>query len=262
MLIPDLFRLELFLILGIIDALEDILKATVILLEDCVFAGEVKRVFSLEGKLQAAFSKLLNAFIGIVHGHAYSALSLESVHFGSLFFSTFSFENNLESSRFVDCKVSGFILVSKGMPTDNDGLFPSRDESRDVLDDNGFAEDSSIENIANSSIRAFPHLFQSKFFHPCLIRGDGGTLDTHFVFLDGFGSFNSHLVLSGITILHTEVVVGDGDIKEGVDKLILDGLPYNPGHFITIHLHYWIHYLYLAWHMMSIISIAMLAIPK
>ena len=43
------------------------------------------------------------------------------------------------------------------MSADDDWFLPSWDESGDVLDDDWLSEDSSIEDVANGAIRAFPH---------------------------------------------------------------------------------------------------------
>jgi len=65
------------------------------------------------------------------------------------------------------------------------------------------------------------------------------------VLLDGFGSINGHLVLGGISVLNAEVVVFDGDIEEGEDEFVLDGLPDDSCHLVAVHLHHGTGHLYL-----------------
>lgn len=50
------------------------------------------------------------------------------------------------------------------MTTDNDGLFPSGDETGDTRDDNGFTEDCPVENVSDSPVGRSPHLFQVEFY--------------------------------------------------------------------------------------------------
>lgn len=43
-----------------------------------------------------------------------------------------------------------------------------------------------------------------------------------------------YLVVSGITVLHAEVVVLDVEVKVREDELVLDGLPDDASHLITV----------------------------
>ena len=55
-------------------------------------------------------------------------------------------------------------LVAVGMPANGDGLGPARDETRDVLTDDGLPEDSSPEDVPDGSIGALPHLLQLELY--------------------------------------------------------------------------------------------------
>jgi hypothetical protein len=74
-------------------------------------------------------------------------------------------KNNFEFALFFDYKVGAAILVTKGVTADNDGLFPSGDETRDTRDDNGFTKDCAVENVSDSPVGRSPHLFQVEFCH-------------------------------------------------------------------------------------------------
>ena len=200
----------------------------------------------LEGEFEAAVSELLNTLISIVHGQAYSSLTLIVVHLSPLLFSTLSSEDNLKSPRLVNCKVSGFVLISECMSANYDRFLPSRDQPRNILDDDGFSKDCSVEDVADSAVWTLPHLFKSELFYTGLIRGDGGAFDTYFILFDSFGSLNGYFVLSSITVLHAEVIISNSEVEEGEDEFILDGFPYNSGHFIAVHFDDWIDYLYFS----------------
>lgn len=55
-----------------IDLGEDILEATVVLLQDGVLGREVQRIVSLEGVLEGGVSKVSDGLVSIVHGERHS----------------------------------------------------------------------------------------------------------------------------------------------------------------------------------------------
>ena len=129
--------------------------------------------------------------------------------------SVISPENNLESSRFVDSEICRSVLISKGMSSDDDGFFPSWNESGNVLDDDGFSEDSAIEYISDGSIRALPHLLELELLDSRLIGRDGGALDSNFTLFDGLCGLDGDLVVGGIAVLDAEIEIEDVEIEEG-----------------------------------------------
>jgi hypothetical protein len=157
MLIPYLIFFELLLIVLFVDFLEDILEATIIFLQDSILSGQVQRINSRKGEFEAAMSKLFNTLISIVHSKTYTTFSFEFIDLVFLFSSVFSSEDNLKGSRLVDCEICGSILISESMSSDDNRLFPSWNKSWDVLDDNRFSENCSIQDISDSSIWTFPH---------------------------------------------------------------------------------------------------------
>ena len=120
------------------------------------------------------------------------------------------------------------------MSSDNDGVLPSRDEPWDVLDDDRFSEDSSVENVSDGSIGTFPHLLEFKLLNSGFIRSDGSTLDAYFTFFDSLSSLNGDFIISGISVLHSKVKVLNLDVKEGKNKFVLDSLPDDSGHLISV----------------------------
>jgi hypothetical protein len=61
-------------------------------------------------------------------------------------------EDNFEFAWLFCDEIGAAILIAKGMTTNDNGLFPSWDETRDSGDDNWFTEDSSVEDVTNGSI--------------------------------------------------------------------------------------------------------------
>lgn len=60
------------------------------------------------------------------------------------FTAIFGSEDNVKATGFLGDEISAAVLVSKGMTADNDGLFPTWDETGDAGDDNGFTEDRTV----------------------------------------------------------------------------------------------------------------------
>lgn len=83
-------------------------------------------------------------------------------------------------------------------------------------------------------------LLELELLNTGLIWGDGGALDTDGVLLDGLSGINSNLVVGLITVLKTEIVVLEVDIEVWVDELVLDILPDDASHLISVQLDDWV----------------------
>jgi len=79
-------------------------------------------------------------------------------------------------------------------------------------------------------------MFKVELFDSGFIRSDGSTFDTNFTLFDGIGSIDGDLIVGSISVFDTKIKIFNIEIKEWEDKLILDCLPDNSGHFITIKL--------------------------
>jgi hypothetical protein len=103
--------------------------------------------------------------------------------------------------------------------THNDGLGPAGNTLGDILHDDGFAEDGTAADVADSAVGRLPHFLEVELLHAGLIGGDGGALDTDLVFLDGVGRIYSDLIISCITVFHAKIVIPDVNIQMRKDKL-------------------------------------------
>jgi hypothetical protein len=163
----------------------------------------------LKSEFETAVSEIFNAFINVVHTHTDTSFSFkfENLHF---FFFTLSIsEDYLESSWFINDKISGSVLITESMSSNNNWFFPSWNKPWNIFDDDWFSEYCTVKNVSDSSIWAFPHLFKFEFFNSCLIRSDGGTFDSYFTLLDGIGSIDGNLIVSGISMFHTKIEIFD-----------------------------------------------------
>lgn len=79
-------------------------------------------------------------------------------------------------------------------------------------------------------------LLKLKLLDTSLVGGNGGTLDTNRVLLDSLGGIKGDLVVGLVTVLKAKIVVLEVDIEVWVNKLVLDVLPDDTGHLITVKL--------------------------
>ena len=122
------------------------------------------------------------------------------------------------------------------MSTNDDWLGPSWYNSWDVADDNWLSEDGALKEVSNLSVWRLVHAFELELLDSGLIGGDGGALDTNTVFFDGLGSVHGDLIVGLVTLLDSEIKVHELDIKIWEDELVLDHLPNNAGHLVSVEL--------------------------
>ena len=125
----------------------------------------------------------------------------------------------MELAWSVNNDISSSVLVTEGVSSNDDGLSPSWHESGDVLDNDGFSENSSVQLVSDGAIGGLPHLLEVEFLDSGLIRGNGGALDTNLVLLDGMSCVNGHLIVSLVSVLNAEIVVLNIEIKIWVNVL-------------------------------------------
>lgn len=104
-------------------------------------------------------------------------------------------------------------LVTEGVSTDDNRLYPAGYRLRHPGQDDRFAEDCTTEDVSNLSYRminkgtrpkrkgthgtvgALPHLFQVELFHSGLIGCNGCTFNSDLVFNDRVSRVNSDLII-------------------------------------------------------------------
>jgi hypothetical protein len=80
-------------------------------------------------------------------------------------------------------------------------------------------------------------LLKLELLHSRFVRGDGGALDSDGVLLDSLGGIESDLVIGLVTVRQAQIVVLEVDIQVREDELVLDILPNDTGHLVTVELH-------------------------
>jgi hypothetical protein len=103
--------------------------------------------------------------------------------------------------------------------SNNDWFNPAGNAARNVLDDDGFTENSAAHDVANGTVRRFPHLLEVEFFDTGLIRCDGSALNTDFASLDSFSAIDCDLIVGGVTVFDAKVVVLNVEVQVGENEL-------------------------------------------
>lgn len=235
-LVPDLLGLEVLLVGGLVDLLEDILESTIVLLEDGVLGAHVERELLVKSQLEGSVSETSDGLIGVVLGLSDTAAVLELEDLNLLRLATLGGVNHGELTGAGQDSVLGAVLVTKGVTANDDRLLPARNKTGNAGDDNGLTEDGTTKGISDGSVGGKPHLLQLELLDTSLIGGDGGTLDTDGVLLDSLGGINGDLIVGLITVLKTKIIVLEVDVEVRKDELILDDLPDDAGHLITVEL--------------------------
>ena len=219
MLIPEFLGLKFRLVLLIVNFLENILESAIVLFKNSVFGAQVKRVVSLQRILEAGVGELSDRFVGVVHReHHATGLKLVNLKISGLR-AVIGDERHDELAGFLGNEVSSTILVTKSMAANDDRLGPARNEPRDILDDDWFAEHSATKDVSDGTIGGLPHKLEVEFLHTSLISGDRGTLDANSALFDGVGRINGDLIVSLVSVFDAQVVVADIKVQEGMDKL-------------------------------------------
>ena len=111
-------------------------------------------------------------------------------------------ENHEGLTWLINYLVLAPILVTVSVSTHNDGLGPSWHESRDILADNGFSENSSIKNVSDGSVGRPPHLLEVELHDSVLVGSDGGAFDSTLALGDSIGCVNCNLIVGGISAFY------------------------------------------------------------
>lgn len=143
MFIPDSQLVELWLVLGFKDLLEDILETSVVLFQNCVLGGHVERHLLGNGHLETRVSESGNRFVSVVHGHGHTlANKVVNVHDNG-FTATFRLVNELEFARTWCDEIGGSVLVAESVSADDDRLGPAWDRLGNSFQHDRFSEDGS-----------------------------------------------------------------------------------------------------------------------
>ncbi|CAB5002031.1 unannotated protein [freshwater metagenome] len=125
----------------------------------------------------------------------------------------------------------------------HDWLGPPWNQTGNVRADDGLTKNHAAQNVADGAIGGAPHLLQAELFDPRLVWRDGCALHAHAVFFDGVGSINGDLILGCIAGLNRKVEVLQLNIKVRKDELLLDEVPDDASHLVSVEFYDWVLHL-------------------
>ena len=130
-----------------------------------------------------------------------------------------------------------FVDITIGVTGHGDGLLPCTHIGIDAFYKDRGTENSAVQNGADGAVGALVHTLEVILFDPGLVGGDGGALDGNAVFLCRFGSVKGNLVICLISVGEAQIIILGLEIDIRQQELILDQLPDDPCHLISVHLH-------------------------
>ena len=102
-----------------------------------------------------------NGAVGVVHANHDTPTVLEIEDFEFLGLATvLGSELHGELAVAGHDEIRGAVLIAETVTADNDGLFPAGHELGDVVDKNGGAENDTVENVTDGSVRGTVHTLQ------------------------------------------------------------------------------------------------------
>lgn len=146
MLVPDALGVKLLLVGRLVDLLEDILEAAIVLLQNGVLGAHVQRQTLHQGHLEAGVSEATDGIIGVVLGLGNTAAG-EVIDLDGLRLTVLRGVDELELTGPRNDNVGSTVLVTEGVTTNDDGLVPAGDETRNTGNDNWFTEDRSTSTM-------------------------------------------------------------------------------------------------------------------
>jgi len=111
-------------------------------------------------------------------------------------------EGDFKFSGSINNEIGGSVLVSESVSSDDDRLSPSWDVFREVIDEDRFSENGSVEVVSDGSVGGFPHFFEFEFSDSFFIGGDCGAFYSHFALSDSLGGFDSDFIVGFVSVLN------------------------------------------------------------
>ena len=217
-LIPDALGFKVLPVVLLEDLLEEVLETAILLLENGVLGAHVQRQLLHESNLEAGVHKAMDQFICFVLQQT-NTTAREVVDCDCLWLAVLGSEDQLQLTGAGDDPVLSPVLITKGVTANDNRLGPARHQTRDAGDDNGFTEDFAAKDVTDGAVGRQPHFLQLELLDTALIGSDGGALHTNPILLDSLCSVNGDLVVGLVTVLNSQVVVLEVDVKVRQDQL-------------------------------------------
>lgn len=156
-LVPDLLGLKLLLVLGLVELLEDVLEAAVVLLEDGVLGAHVQGEALGEGQLERGVGEAGDGLVSVVLRLCDTSAVLELEDLNLLGLAALGGVDHAQLAVAGEDGILGAVLVTKGVTADDDGLLPAGHETGDSVDNDGLTEDGSAKSVSDGAVGGKPH---------------------------------------------------------------------------------------------------------
>ena len=235
---------KLLLVVVLIYFLKDFTELGIVSLGDGILGSKPEILLGIYGKLEAAVSKAADTLVGIVHT-LNNASAIEVMDFNLLLLATLTLEHEFSYSRFIGTNLHALVYISISMTGDSDRLLPVLHTWVNARNGDRSTEHGTVHDATDCTVRTFPHLVELILVHALGIRGNGSTLHGYTIFLGSLGRIDGYLVIGLVAIRQTQVVILRFQVNERKNQFILDHLPEDSCHLITVHLYQWSRHLNL-----------------
>jgi hypothetical protein len=154
-----------------------------------------------------------NRFVGVVHAEHNSSVFEVEDFVNNCLTAIIRKKRHQELSSLLCAEFSSSVLVSKSVSANDNWFSPAGNKPWNVLDNDWLAEDSSTQDVSNSTVWRLLHLFELELLNTRLIGGNGSALDTNSTLLDSRGSIDSDLVISSISVLNAEIKILNFEVE-------------------------------------------------
>ena len=152
-------------------------------------------------------------------------------------FSVIPFKYQQGIAWFVNVHFSILVYIAISMTCNGDRFLPVLHAWLNSFYHDRSAENSSVQDGTDGSIRALIHFLQIILGHSGFVRGNSGTLNSNAVFFCGFCCIYGYLIICLVSVFQSKVIVFCFQIYKRKKKLILNHLPQNSGHLVPVHLY-------------------------
>ena len=143
--------------------------------------------------------------------------------------------NEFSLCSLFNTKLCILVNIAVSVTCDSDRLCPCRDIGCDALNDDRCAENRTVKDSSDSSVRRLPHFFKVVFGHTGSIWSNGCALYSNAVLLCSLCGINSYLIIGSVSVFKSEVIVFGVEVNIRKDKDFLYHLPDNSGHLVAVH---------------------------
>ena len=129
-----------------------------------------------------------------------------------------------------------FVYITVSVTRKSNGLCPVANVGYDALYKDGRAEYGSVKDTSDCGVRALPHLLKVVLGHTSRVGCDGGAFNGYAQLKGSICGINCNLIVSLVSVLKAKIVILCLKIDIRGKKFILDHLPEDSCHLVSVHL--------------------------